>query len=797
MFYRNVLFVMLLLMSVGVHADVEAPRIPFVGHEGPQEASSFQVNLLQDAWGFVPTPDDLDVKLRMAWDETGVYIWGTVLDDSVVEADGVTLILAPRVGATEGVYQEILPMDKSAGAYTVKHHVTWVQLGWEAKQGDTLGVQIHVVDEDKDGSSSRVYWYPQEYHERNPERLLAVTLSRKASAPVNARAHGSYDKHGQVLVQVMALAKESGARVKVRFGGETTNARLSLQDGHARAVVRMPLPDESATDIAVWVDGKPLQPVTLPDALEQRARLLFDIGIGPETYIFTGSQFPTCDFSEPGLANMLFGQYGVSTTFYDADYNRVSEARAPGRYAAVIHVHGDKGQEMTRFRTLYRAPKDILPLTVLMDGFPVTADFPQAIVEDGELEVKQARSIQQYFSRHYTLGLSTDQSLAVLMAGFHDAQREDAVADFTTDARARDRQWWLGLKRILYDPVSVMDVDFTCPRKRIAAPSTTLHSGTEIEAGMAPGTATAIETVLREWEADTDEGYTVAVARKGVVFFEGAYGEREGVPMTLETPSWIASISKLVSSTLMMMLVDQELVGLDDEVAKFLPALRYVEVERQLQIRDLYNHMNGFGLGYVYPGYYPDHWGDDFHDLEEIVAGYYPRLEVGKRLGYNGVGYALGGKVIEMVTDETLPVFAKNHLLDPLGMAGTVLDDGAARTTSTAGDMARFGQMLLNQGSYGKYEFFSEAGFSEMLPRSIQSLYGIDTHATWGVGMVWMGTPGLSKKAFGHGAASSSTFIVDPENELVIVMLRDRGGKNFGTYHPKFIEAIVAGLPKK
>ena len=493
----------------------------------------------------------------------------------------------------------------------------------------------------------------------------------------------------------------------------------------------------------------------------------------------------------------MFGDYSVASTFYDENYNQVREAHTAGRYGVVIKVLGEDGREMTRFRTLYRAPRNMVPLTVLMDGFPVRADFPEIIVGDLGLNKTHARSIQAYFSRQYTLGISTDQLLAVLMAALHEDKGKSAVADFTTDARARDHQWWLGLKRILYDPVSVMDVDFTCPRKRIAAPSTTLYNGTEMEAGMVPGTAAAIEAVLREWEADTDEGFTVAVARKGVVFFEGAYGEREGKAMSLHTPSWIASISKLVSSTLMMMLVDQELVGLDDDVAKFLPALRYVEVERQLQIRDLYNHMNGFGLGYVYPGYYPDHWGDDFHDLEEIVAGYYPRLKVGQSLGYNGVGYALGGKVIEMVTDEALPVFAKNHLLDPLGMAGTVLDDGAARTTSTSMDMARFGQMLLNQGSYGKYEFFSEAGFSEMLPRSIQSLYGIDTHATWGVGMVWMGTPGLSKKAFGHGAASSSTFIVDPENDLVIVMLRDRGGKRFHKYHPKFIEAIVAGLPKE
>jgi CubicO group peptidase (beta-lactamase class C family) len=208
----------------------------------------------------------------------------------------------------------------------------------------------------------------------------------------------------------------------------------------------------------------------------------------------------------------------------------------------------------------------------------------------------------------------------------------------------------------------------------------------------------------------------------------------------------------------------------------------------------MYTHTNGLQLGLQPPRSYTDHWGDDMNDLDEVIAGYYPHLEVATRAGYNGVGYAVAGKVIESITGEALPQFFMHHLWGPLGCDNTDAVDMSARTFSVPLDIARFGQMWLNKGAYGNMRFFSEATYQKALPVKLQPYVKFETGAEWGIGCVWMRDPGLGKNTFGHGAASAAMLRIDPDHDLVIVMTRNSGGPQYGTYHPKFLQAIVDGL---
>jgi CubicO group peptidase (beta-lactamase class C family) len=259
--------------------------------------------------------------------------------------------------------------------------------------------------------------------------------------------------------------------------------------------------------------------------------------------------------------------------------------------------------------------------------------------------------------------------------------------------------------------------------------------------------------------------------------------------MAEDTKSWMASISKFMSGTLMMMLVDQGLANLDDPVDRYLPELHGAP-GIMLTLRDLYVHTNGLALGYR-----SDHWGDEMHDLEQVIAGYYPFLKPRVSHAYNGVGYAIGGKVIEAVSGEALPAFFLNHLLGPLRMDHTDAIDGSALTRSTALDMVRLGQMMLNGGAYGDKQFLRPETVQKMLPQPLTGLLGPETKIQWGIGAVWMPEEGLSPKTFGHGAASSATLRIDPENRLVIVMTRNTAGPRFDEYHPRFIRAITEHLP--
>jgi CubicO group peptidase (beta-lactamase class C family) len=256
---------------------------------------------------------------------------------------------------------------------------------------------------------------------------------------------------------------------------------------------------------------------------------------------------------------------------------------------------------------------------------------------------------------------------------------------------------------------------------------------------MKPDAAKKIDAGCKEWAADDDQAFAVCIARKGIIVLHAAYGTRDGKPITVTTKSWMASITKPMSATLMMMLADQGLVSLDDPVEKYLPALRELRKDNPLTIRHLYTHTSGLDK-------WPAQWyQDELPDIEERVALAYPVLTVGKAWSSNGQGYTLGGKVIEAVTGEAIPQCLHRHLLAPLSCEHTDVIGTHADAQSVPLDMARFGQMLLNGGAYGKQRYFRQETFEKMLPEKLTRALGPQAEKTFGIGL-----DGTREK-FGHG----------------------------------------------
>jgi CubicO group peptidase (beta-lactamase class C family) len=317
-------------------------------------------------------------------------------------------------------------------------------------------------------------------------------------------------------------------------------------------------------------------------------------------------------------------------------------------------------------------------------------------------------------------------------------------------------------------------------------PALTVHEGTLEEAGMKPDSAQKIDAILTEWAANDKQAFAVCVVRNGVIVLHKAYGQRDGKPMTVATKSWMASITKLMSAACMLMLADRKLVNLDAPLDRYLPLLRDIKVEQPLTIRHLYTHTAGLSK-------WPGEWGsDELPDIEWRIALAYPLLKVGKEWAFNSPSYTLGGKIIENVSGEAMPRFYLNHLLGPLGMTNTDVTGTHADAQSVPLDMAKFGQMLLNKGSYGTMRFFKPEAFEkEMLPHKLTYLLGDQATKVFGFGLD--GTP----EKFGHDAASAATFSVDVNEKLIVVMTRDKRGKAYDKYMGKFLDAIAAGIEKK
>jgi len=832
--------------SPGVFDIPQVSGITVDGDDADWQDSGFRVDIMPNRECRTQPRTSLDPCFRLAWDERGLLVLVKVADDVFMESsdesmlwekDSIEVFMATKRGAPDyyqlvispGVTPEypelrIQAVDlrkkepraplthevvrkKGDKTYTVEMVLPWSNLGLTPKLGDEVGFQIYVTDVDGPVGRFQAVWFPSVRARYDSREMWTVRLARRPSPPDNVRVSGEYDELARSQVHVLTVSESVGTIVRVKQGArERARGVLTESGGYARAELRFPMPgrDGSAKPWRVYIGGEYVSELSLPSPDVVRAQRIMLLSMAARPPVFKGEGFPPCDFADPLLAERLLGPYHIAATFYDRDFNPVVSADVPGRYGAILKIEPESGSAFYRYLTLFRAPESFDTLFSWWCLDPqLSVRFPAEAAPNPSVVSAHRESLGAYFKLGVLDDFVKGQDAAVLFAGLFEAQSGDASgADLppvtvTDDVWAMDRQWWVTLKRKLNGMDKAYPNPFVCPYEKEGDPAPELRAGTLEEACMKPEAADKIDVVCQEWSEASQEPFAVCLARHGVVFFHKAYGERYGEPITVDTKSWMASISKFLSGGLMMTLVDQGLVDVDAPVDKYLPSLRGISVKYPLTVRHLYTHTSGLGLGLQPARMFIDHWGDERNDFEEIVAGYYPYLEVGSRLAYNGVGHALGGKIMESVSGEAFPQFFKRHLWGPLGCDHTDAVDGSARTMSTSMDIARFGQMILNRGAYGKKRFFSEAAFEKMLPVKLAPYVHFDTDVEWGIGPVWMADSGLSKRTIGHGAASGATFRIDLDNDLIIVMTRNTSGPQYAKYHPLFIQAVADSMMKE
>lgn len=837
---------LLLTVTISVYAqppspDVRPYDVPMLrgidvdGEAGDWGKNGFRVDLMTAVDGNALAPSDFDPVFRIAWDERGLLLLAVVRDDAFVESDdentyqqkdSVEILVAPAVGAEDLIHVGIAPgmgadgpkskvfdwrkreprdpatiqvaRAKSDSGYTIEALMPWANLAVTPEVGLETALQVHINDADTEEPLFRAAWFPLTPPAGRTLAMHRLRLARKPSDPVRAVARAQYDELAQTIVRIVTTSDWDGKTAAVREQRRSLAvASLEARDGRPRAEFRFDMPPvgETFDALTVRVGRVTAANVVLPDARVWRAQKLMTFAPRFAPPVFAGNSFPACDYENPILAERYLGPYRIETTFYDAQYNKVSSADKPGRYGAIVDIIPNEGRPLRRYATLYRQPS----------GFPVfswwylkpegTIALPKELgIDRGSLTAQQT-SVGTFTQWLLQDAITEDKDAAVVLAGLSETPKDSGPRGVYDDVFALDRQWWVGLKRELGGTEAAYPNAFVCPYQKDGEPATVLRNGTPEEAKVKPESIDTIDAVLKRWAEESKEPFAVCLVRNGVVYFERAYGERNGQPMTLDTKSWMASISKFLSGVSMMTLVDQRLAELDAPLDRYLPQLRGIDVKTPLTVRHCFAHTNGLQLGIVPPRMFNDHYGDEMNDYEEVIAGYYPYLEVGTRHGYNGCGYAIAGKVIEQMTGEALPQFFQKHMWGPLGCPNTDEFDMSARTMSTPRDIATMAQMLLNKGAYGNMRFFKEETFEKFLPVKLAPYVTFPAeNLEWGIGAVWTREPGLSKKTFGHGAASAATLRIDPENQLVVVMCRNTAGPKFGEFHPQFIKAIVDGL---
>lgn len=193
--------------------------------------------------------------------------------------------------------------------------------------------------------------------------------------------------------------------------------------------------------------------------------------------------------------------------------------------------------------------------------------------------------------------------------------------------------------------------------------------------------------IIERLEKSNKPGFTGMVLEGDRIVWTGQYGYKDlgkKLPVNKDTPFIIASISKLITSALLMDLVEDGLVNLDDDVNKYLG----FEVRNPnypntpITIKMLLNHSSSISMDF------PRIWftkakEDSVMEIKDFLYEYltpggkynnskcYSNFEPGTSFSYSNPGITLIAHIIEIVTSKSLEKASRERIFNPLEMNKT------------------------------------------------------------------------------------------------------------------------------
>jgi CubicO group peptidase (beta-lactamase class C family) len=284
-------------------------------------------------------------------------------------------------------------------------------------------------------------------------------------------------------------------------------------------------------------------------------------------------------------------------------------------------------------------------------------------------------------------------------------------------------------------------------------------------AGMSPERLARIAPRMKEFvDAGKSAGIVTLVARHGHVASLEAVGYQDlakKTPMTRDTIFRVMSVSKPITAAGVMVLVDEGRLSLLEPAERFVPEFKGIRVNpcgtrngfdcqlvpaaRPFTVLDLLTHTSGLGEAGRGTGPAPA-------TRAQLIASSAQRLNLifqpGSAWSYTNFGIGVLGRIIEVASGRDFDDFMAARLFEPLGMADTSFDvvpGKASRVAtvyttendrlvpldpsqiraggisspdsgvlSTAGDLAKFLQMMLNKGTLNGRRVLSRAAVETM-----------------------------------------------------------------------------------
>jgi CubicO group peptidase (beta-lactamase class C family) len=193
----------------------------------------------------------------------------------------------------------------------------------------------------------------------------------------------------------------------------------------------------------------------------------------------------------------------------------------------------------------------------------------------------------------------------------------------------------------------------------------------------ASASKSADEFVTHELGAQKIPGISLAVMRDGKIIKAQGYGLANvelNVAVKPETIFQTGSVGKQFTAALIMMLVEEEKLGLDDKISKYFPEAP--ATWKEITVRNLLTHTSGI----------PDYTGEgnaanqvkidlrrDYTE-NELVAEFEKApldFQPGEKWSYSNSGYVTLGVLIHKITGKFYGDMLKERIFDPLGMKST------------------------------------------------------------------------------------------------------------------------------
>jgi len=369
---------------------------------------------------------------------------------------------------------------------------------------------------------------------------------------------------------------------------------------------------------------------------------------------------------------------------------------------------------------------------------------------------------------------------------------------------------------------------------------TALQTAKPEEVGLNPAALNRLSKALEERIANGHiPGAVALIGRHGKIAYHQSFGRLDpasGAPMTANAIFRIYSMTKAIVSVAAMMLWEEGRFLLSDPIGKYIPAFNDVRVgvisggrygwtdaDSPITVQDLLRHTSG--LTYEFRGDTPIHKAyaeagvarlkQTNADQAEALANLPLLHQPGTAWEYSRSTDVLG-RLVEVISGQTLGAFLSERILAPLGMTDTgfhvpeedqrriaepfakdpesqqdvalldvrrpaMFESGGGGLVSTATDYARFLAMLIGNGRLGEVRLLGRKTIELMTADHLGS--GVPRSADlvppghgFGLGFAVRTQPGLapfpgSVGTYFWGGIAGTTFWVDPAERLFAVLM--------------------------